>query len=151
MAKASVILHCTECGTEYAVTKKCHNRSEADSWESYMQGNDGLCPECWAKEQQRKREIEKAKSAEMISAKLSEAGIVLPDLVGTRNQITWASDIRNRVIENLTKQGLKWDVIANKTYPDNIAAEVAKIFEPSAKVWIELRGKKIFKTYVELL
>jgi len=149
MAKASVSLHCTQCETEYTMTKTCHNRTEADSWESYMEGRDGLCTECWKKAQQLKREAEQAQLVEKVNTKLNEAGIVLPELTGSENQIAWAKAIRYKVIEQLTKMGFKWDAITNRTYQESIAAEVAKLFETSAKVWIDSRGKKIFTVYVE--
>lgn len=150
MAKASVTLKCKDCGAEYTVTKKCYNRKEADSWEAYMQqGNSGQCTECWKKDQQRKREIEKAQLAEKVNAKLSEARIVLPELVGSEKQVAWANDIRNNFISILTKKGLNWTLVANKTYPESIAKDVEKLFEPSAKAWIESRGTMILNTYVE--
>ena len=144
MAKASVTLHCTECGTEYTMTKTCYNRSDANSWESYMEGNDGLCTECWKKEQQRKKDAEKAELAEKVNARLSEAGVVLPELVGSERQIAWANDIRNKVVEALIKRGMKWEMIVNKSYTEEVAPEVAKLLETSAKAWIESRGKTIF-------
>lgn len=144
MAKASVTLHCTECGTEYTITKNCYNRKEANSWEGYMEGNDGLCAECWKKEQQRKREEERIKLAETVNAKLTEAGVVLPELTGSERQIAWAADIRNKVVASLTKMGFKWDMITNKSYPEEVALEVARLFEASSKAWIESRGKRIF-------
>jgi len=144
MAKASVNLTCTECGTEYTITKTCYNRTDANNWENYMEGKDGLCTECWKQEQQQKREEEKIKLAEKVNTKLSEAGVVFPELIGSEKQIAWASDIRNKTVEKLTSIGFKWEVIANKTYPEKLISEVNKLLETSAKVWIESRGKLLF-------
>lgn len=144
MAKASVTLHCTECKAVYTVTKTCHKRSEADSWENYMKGNDGLCPECWQKEQRIKKDSEKAQLAEKINIKLSEAGVTLPELIGSEKQVIWANDIRNKVVEQLIKRGFKWDMLATKSYPETLIPEVTKLLEASAKVWIESRGEMIF-------
>ena len=148
MAKASVDLKCTECGTGYTVTKKCYNRKEADSWESYMQGNNGLCTECWRKEQQAKRETEKAQLAEKVKTELAEAGLVLPKLEGSEKQVAWANDIRSNFISALSKRGMKWSLITDKKYPEKFENDVEKIFESSAKAWIESRGSKILGTYV---
>ena len=144
MAKASVTFHCTQCGAEYTREKTFQNRRDANSWESFMRGKDGLCLECWKKEQHEKQEKEKEELAITIQQSMAKYGIELPDLTGSEKQIKWAEYIRNCTIQNLTAAGCKWEIIAAKSYPESAAEEVQKLFEPSAKVWIESRGKMIF-------
>lgn len=149
MAMANVTLTCSKCETTYTIRKQCNNRTEANNFESYMESQKGLCPECWKNEQQQKREQERQQIAEKANNTITAAGIVFPELIGSEKQIKWASDIRNRVIEQLTKYGIKWDIIANGNYPENLKSEVNRLFETSAKKWIESRGTKLFRIYIE--
>jgi len=52
-----------------------------------------LCPECWEKELQKRREQENAEAA----AKAAEMG--LPELTGTPKQVAWANTLRQRLID----------------------------------------------------
>lgn len=58
---------------------------------------EGLCPECWKKQQEEKRTKENAEAAE------KSAEMALPDLTGTVKQIAWACSIRLQKIESLSK------------------------------------------------
>ncbi|MGE5631401.1 MAG: hypothetical protein ACM3TR_09930 [Caulobacteraceae bacterium] len=126
MAKASVILKCTECGASYTITKSCYNRTEANKWESYMQDRDGLCRECWAKEQEAKRQA------------VMDACKSLPDLTGTPKQIAWAEKIRADK-HNMFK-GRGFTYIANETsaawwidHRNDVESEIYNRFQVAQK------------------
>ena len=139
MAMANVALTCTECGKKYTVTKKCNSRSEADNYETYMTDKDGLCTECWAKEQQAKREADKKELNDKVAEKLEAAGIELPELTGSEKQVTWALQIRHNVFTDLTQKGINWTVVANKKYDPRMQADIDKLFSTSAKSWIDAK------------
>lgn len=153
MAKGRVELTCCKCGEEFWVEKTCYNRTDANEWEAWMKDQNRLCKECYAEEMRQKREAEKAAEAAKNAEAAAECPIQLPGLTGSEKQIKWAKDIRNKLIAKLTRMGIKWDIIAGGEFPvehqDKIKAEIAKLQNPSAKYWIELRGKTIFDAKVE--
>ena len=49
MAKARAICICSTCGKEFAKTKQCRNRAEADSFEKWAKDHLDTCPDCYRK------------------------------------------------------------------------------------------------------
>ena len=150
MAKATVKLICQKCGKEFSVSKEFHKRAEADNWEKYItkMGN-GTCPECWKAE----KEEEKEKTILENRAKLEEAvkscPLSLPTLSGSEKQIAWATDLRNGVIAQMVGKKFYWDKAEEKAKADPaVKTEWDKLFNNSAKWWIESRGNKIFNFFV---
>ena len=136
---ANITLTCKECGKKYTISKKCNSRSEADNYETYMAGKDGLCTECWAKAQQAKREADKKELNDKVEAKLEAAGITLPELTGTEKQVAWALQIRHNMFTDLTQKGINWAVVAKKTYDPRMQNDIEKLFTTSAKTWIDAK------------
>lgn len=56
----------------------------------------GLCPECYKKHLEEEKEKKKQEVAE------KSAEMELPELSGTEKQVSWANDIRLKIIKNLT-------------------------------------------------
>lgn len=98
MAKAKVMIRCAECGEEFTVTSFKRNRTEADSWESWMQANATmLCQDCWRKEQEeRRRSEDKARQD-------ADHADGLPELTGSEKQIAWARKIRREKLDVIDK------------------------------------------------
>jgi hypothetical protein len=145
MAKASVKLTCSKCGQEFTATKDCHNRSEASNWEAYMSRVGGVCTTCWAAE----KKAEKEASIQENRIKLAEAvkgcPVAFPNLMGSEKQIAWANDLRNGVVAAMINKKFYWDKAEDMARNDpEIKVEWDKLFMPSAKWWIDNRGKEIF-------
>ena len=88
MAIAKIELTCRCCGKTFTMRKECHNRTEADSFETWAKQNIDMCLKC---------RDEKLRSAELAS--VAETIGELPALTGSVKQISWASSIRaDRII-----------------------------------------------------
>lgn len=79
MAMARVTITCRRCGKEFEIKKKCYNRSDANSFETWAESHIDLCRDC-------ERELEYEQAAEETSE--------LPALEGSEKQIRWATVIR---------------------------------------------------------
>lgn len=124
MAKASIIVACSECGREYKVEKKCYNRRDADNFEAWIASQkEHYCPECYAKikaaERQAERDAENKRAA--------EASADLPSLEGSEKQVAWAITIRANA---LAKCKVEFRVAIAKQ-------------RMSAKWWIDNRFKAV--------
>jgi len=153
MAIAKVELKCSVCGETYTAEKKCYNRTEANNWESYMSGRDGTCRECYGKMMAAKREQGKAEEAAKVAEAVTKCPLSLPELIGSEKQVKWANDLRNRLIAQMSIRGIKWNIIANREFPeahkDELNANADKLLESSAKAWIDMRGTEIFGIRVD--
>ena len=100
MAKATITCTCPECGTTFTWSVVCHNRREADNWESYHadEATTRLCPECYRKAAAARREQER--EAENAAAAETAGKLGLPALTGTEKQVAWATTIRQQAIDN---------------------------------------------------
>lgn len=58
MARARANCICRVCGESFEKVKHCYSRREADNWKEWAESNYILCPQCWGKEQQAKRDAE---------------------------------------------------------------------------------------------
>ena len=56
MAKATAICKCDTCGKEFTKEKICHNRVDADNWETWAKSNCNECPDCFRKRMAAERE-----------------------------------------------------------------------------------------------
>ena len=105
----------------------------------------GLCPECYKKEQEEKRAKENAEAAE------KSAEMELPELTGTEKQVSWANNIRLKIIENLTeylnklekymvKNGLEFAPNTEITIEElHNAFDWFMISKTEARYWIDIR------------
>lgn len=89
MALAKIICTCKTCGSEFEIRKAKRNRAEADSFKAWAIENITECRECRA----RRAHEEAMQEAEG-----------LPQLTGSEKQISWAVDIRARVIRIIKSQ-----------------------------------------------
>lgn len=100
MAIAKIELTCRCCGKTFTMRKECHNRAEADSFETWAKQNIDMCLKC---------RDEKLRSAELAS--VADSIDELPALTGSVKQISWASSIRaDRIIgfnKNFDKSGFE--------------------------------------------
>lgn len=158
MAKANVELVCSECGSKYTASKNCYSRRDADNWEAYVANQSKhLCPDCYAKAMREQRKKEEAAKAAKIAANAAKCTIKFPELVGSEKQIKWATDIRTRLIAKLSERGINWGTVETKNFGAGITAEqvkrleaeIAKLYETSAKVWIDMRDNTVFGVCVE--
>ena len=79
MAMARVTITCSRCGKEFEIKKKCYNRSDANSFETWAEQHIDMCSDC-------ERELEYQQAAEETKD--------LPTLEGSEKQIRWATVIR---------------------------------------------------------
>lgn len=106
-----------------------------------------MCPDCWKKHLEEKRERENREAAE----KAKEMG--LPQLEGTEKQIAWANTIRQKVIEKfeeVTPEDLKFWA-STYTKLQGLSIEDMKIIldyiiknKTKASFYIENRGETAF-------
>lgn len=89
MAIVKIICTCKNCGSEFEIRKAKRNRAEADSFKAWAIENITECRECRA----RRAHEEAMQEAEG-----------LPQLTGSEKQISWAVDIRARVIRIIKSQ-----------------------------------------------
>lgn len=144
MAKATITCTCPECGTTFTWSVICHNRREADNWESYHadEATTRLCPECYRKaaaaRRQQEREAENAAAAET-AGKLG-----LPAITGTEKQVAWATTIRQRAIDNalLASAGRTSSGMTDKGRAF-IAGIIAQM-SAEAKWWIDHRDEAAY-------
>ncbi len=102
MAIASVKITCTTCGKTFEHRKECHNRTEANEYESWAENHIDTCPEC------RRKQIADEKSA-LLNTVLGEYDLSLPELDGvSEKQISYAVSVRNRYLSG--------DIVAVKRY-----------------------------------
>lgn len=115
--------------------------------------DDCLCPECYGKAMRAKREAEKAAEAKKNAEAAAKCTLDLPELIGSEKQVKWALDIRTRLIADMSRRNAKWAALASGNYPEDhkseIEAELAKLLNPSAKAWIDMRGTRVFGVYIE--
>jgi len=128
MAKYSINYSCGHTGVEqlYGPGKE---RARHIEWAE----KSALCPECYAAKRaaDRAAEIEKEKAAAKISAsQLTDAGVVLHPLRGSDKQITWATDIRAKLMAD---PNYGWAVKA--------VAEAAGEKALESKYWIDRRSR----------
>ena len=90
MAMAKAICKCKTCGNEFAVTKKCYNRSDADNYEEWAKEHYDECTECYIA----RRKAETAEKAAKIIAENH-----LPEISGvSAKQVDYANALRNRYL-----------------------------------------------------
>ena len=116
MALAKVLCTCKICGNEFEIRKAKRNRAEADDFKAWAIENITECRECRA----RRAHEEAMQEAEG-----------LPQLTGSEKQISWAVDIRARVIRIIKSQ-------YPLQLPDLDAVLKAKT---KASWWIDERGR----------
>ena len=99
MAKATITCTCPECGTTFDWSVVCHNRREADNWESYHadEATTRLCPECYRKAAAARREQEREAENKAAAEKAGTLG--LSALTGTEKQTVWATSIRQKALD----------------------------------------------------
>lgn len=117
MAKATAIMVCPVCGAEVKWSVEKHNRAEAGNFESYYNGKERLCPECYKKSLQEEREKEAARNADSFKELCEKYHITLPALEGSEKQVKWAEDIRVEKMLALEKVGLRYAEIFAGTFP----------------------------------
>lgn len=127
MAKARVEVTCPTCGTKWTWSVDCHNRREADGWEARHEGEERECIDCWKETKRRERAEERHSNALLVEELVKEAGKELAPLVGTEKQVSWAEDIRAKVVCEVV--GL------NQTAKPELVDVVN--LERSAKWWID--------------
>ena len=138
MAKARAKMVCAECGAEYWAEKTCYNRTEANNWEAWIQGQEGCCPACYAKRMAAKREAERA--AATARAAEQSAAHNLPALTGSEKQVAWAMTIRVHALD-MALAGLDGSLDnLNETGRQVLAAAMAHM-PTEAKWWIDHRGE----------
>ena len=147
MAKAKVRMTCADCGAEYWAEKACHNRSEANSWEEWMSGQEGCCPACYAKRMAAKRDAERAEAT--ARAAEQSAAHNLPALTGTEKQVAWATTIRVQALnEALARHNGSLDNL-NDVGRQVLAAAMAHM-PTGASWWIDRRADAGHLTREEL-
>lgn len=120
MAKASIVITCSDCGKEFTHTKNCTNRAHAESYTEWAKDNIKVCPSCYRKMQE---SIEAAEQEEALK------DIELVPLEGTEKQVGWATKIRRAALAMCMKYNPNekfWALVNQKT---------------SAKWWIENRDR----------
>lgn len=118
MTIAKVELRCKKCGKLYEVRHKCYNSRQAREWEEYMEGQDGLCRDCYH-EKQNAESTEYAKQFDLV------------ELEGSEKQIAWAEKIRADFIKQAMPhdpQPKFWELVNSKN---------------SASFWIDVRFKSL--------
>lgn len=122
----------------------------------------GLCPECYKKKQEEKREAANKEAAE------KSVEMELPDLSGTEKQVAWANTLRIKVIDDLNSRCDKVEKKLNERGVDTISGEGIGMKEIAdalqwfinhhvdAKYWIDARGtdfslKKVVNEYKKYL
>lgn len=98
MAIAKIEITCAKCGNTFIHRKECHNRREADSYETWAANNIDTCPEC-----NRKQKADKKAAA--LAAALEKYGFQLPELIGASDkQIAYAANVRERYLaDNISR------------------------------------------------
>ena len=144
MAKYEVTFSCGHTGTVNLVGPGAQRKRRLEWYES-----SGLCPECFKKEKEKKRQAEIAADKELLES--YEA----PALTGTENQVAWASEIRLQFVKEY--QQLIDSADRNRVFltadeiPDferkreGISIEFSKIIEEesTARYWIDSRDSNV--------
>jgi len=128
MAKYTIECQCGHEIEKNIVGKVADRQSKADYFAQ------GLCPECWKKEQEEKRAAENKAAAE----KNTEAG--LPALEGSEKQIAWAETIRSSKITEIEENAEKYGMNEK-----GMAVFAALKTENQSKFWIDNRNKTILQ------
>lgn len=122
----------------------------------------GLCPECYKKKQEEKREAANKEAAE------KSVEMELPDLSGTEKQVAWANTLRIKVIDDLNSRCDKVEKKLKERGVDTIPDEGIGIKEiadavqwfikshTDARYWIDTRDidfslKKVVNEYKKYL
>lgn len=92
MAKYNVIFSCGHEGSLNLIGPR-----KTREWRIKQAEESGLCPDCYAKYMQEKREREN-KEAEQQAKEME-----LPQLEGSEKQVAWAIKLRNKFIERITE------------------------------------------------
>lgn len=124
MAKYDVTYSCGHTATVELYGK----HSDRDNKIAWME-REGICPECYKRQQQAKR------AAETAAAK--EANVGLPTLEGSEKQIAWAETIRAKFAAELNAKGFKFEMTETDAKLKN--ALNATLYNTSAKWWIDNR------------
>lgn len=136
MAKASVLVTCSECGREYRVEKNCYNRREADEFEDWVvMQSPHYCPECYRKMMSMKRQKDREDEFKKAQEKTSD----MPTLEGSEKQVAWATVIRAKALDRcrpefripMAKQrkSAKWWIENRNTVLDSNSAALLMISE----------------------
>lgn len=115
----------------------------------------GLCPECYKKKQEEKRDAENKEAAE------KSAEMELPELSGTEKQVAWANTLRVKVVDSLNLRCNKIEAALKEKGLDTIPGEEIGMKEihdsmqhfikshTDARYWIDMRGEVVnLKTIV---
>jgi hypothetical protein len=120
MAIASVKITCTTCGKDFEHRKECHNRTEANEYESWAVNHIDTCPACHAKRKA-------SEEAERLSAVLSQFGRQLPDITGVSDkQTAYAAKVRSRYLSDNLKSVNQYLEAMQALDDPNTRAEFAK-------------------------
>lgn len=124
MAKYQVTYSCGHTG-EVQLFGKHEDRYDKIAWME----REGLCPECYRKQRQEKRDAE--------TAAAKEVNAELPTLDGSEKQVAWAETIRAKFCAELKAKGFKFEMA--ETDAKLKSALDATLYNTSAKWWIEIR------------
>ena len=111
MAKARVYITCDTCGCEFEHSKVCYNRADAERYEEWAREHITTCPKCWRDAKREQEVLDAAKAVD-------DAGVELPELVGSEKQVKWASELRVKAILMFAKLNAKpiaYEKIAERT------------------------------------
>jgi hypothetical protein len=94
------------------------------------------------------REAERAAEAAKNAEAADSCPLTLPELQGSEKQRAWAANLRNKLIADLIRRGIKWDAVMAALEGDTPSTDVARqlvtdLTQPAAKWWIDNRGKSI--------
>ena len=128
---------CAECGAEYWAEKTCCNRSEANRWEAWMQGQEGCCRECYAKRMAAERAADR--EAENAAAAARAAELNLPALEGSEKQVAWATTIRQEALDSALRAAAGADTAALNADGRAFVAGVVARMSVEARWWIDRR------------
>jgi len=146
MSKASVNLTCLKCGNAFTARKDCYNSTDAANWEKYMAQIGGICKECYKKEKDEEREQEILKKREKLKKAVEGCPVIFPVLEGTEKQVAWANDLRNDIVSQMMEAAAMWEKVDQLCATDpKFKDNWDKLFNKSAKWWIDNRGTKIFR------
>ena len=102
MAWAKIDTVCIVCGREFVHQVKKYSRRDADSWQEWAANQEWTCPECYQTQREAERQAERQAANEAAAAKAEEQQ--LPQLQGSEKQVSWAMTIRQRMIDEITRQ-----------------------------------------------
>ena len=139
MSYAITTIICRKCGKSFEWRKKCISSKEAaEMVEWATSGNVTICPDCYRKEMQIKKDSNKAETKAKTEKFLEDFEAKLPELTGSSRQVDWANSIRDNVMDQIAK------FLSKRLTPDNPEQKRLVIILTTsvtdAAIWIKSRS-----------